>query len=120
MVAVYRKLDVRISITIREQQRVRPLIDEIPEEERPRIDYSQPGGADVAETAYTPFQDSPDAESVRSIVRRARPAPGSQLALLALYSYHDLLAQIHRRADLRGLFGVDWWHRWERERGAAW
>ena len=46
------------------------------------------GGADVAETGYTPFKSEPDATPVRLIVRRVQPTPGSQLALLANYSYH--------------------------------
>ena len=47
------------------------------------------GAADVAETAYTPFGSKPDATPVRLIVRR--PAPGSQLALFASYSYHGFI-----------------------------
>ena len=46
------------------------------------------GAADVAETEYTPFQHEPDAAPARLIVRRVKPAPGSQLALLTDYSYH--------------------------------
>ena len=41
------------------------------------------GAADVAETTYTPFQAEADAAPVRLIVRRLKPAPGSQLALFA-------------------------------------
>ena len=49
------------------------------------------GAADVAETTYTPFQAEPDAAPVRLIVRRVKPAPGSQLALFATYSYHGFI-----------------------------
>ena len=49
------------------------------------------GAADVAETAYTPFQSEPDAAPVRLIVRRVKPTPGSQLALFASYSYHGFI-----------------------------
>ena len=49
------------------------------------------GAADVAETAYTPFGSKPDAAPVRLIVRRVKPAPGSQLALFASYSYHGFI-----------------------------
>ena len=45
------------------------------------------GGADVAETTYTPFADEQDAAPVRLIVRRVRPTPGSQLAAFVLYDY---------------------------------
>ena len=50
--------------------------------------YWMDGAADVAETEYTPFQHEPDAAPARLIVRRVKPAPGSQLALLTDYSYH--------------------------------
>ena len=40
---------------------------------------------------YTPFQTKPDAPPVRLIVRRVKPAPGSQLALFATYSYHGFI-----------------------------
>ena len=46
------------------------------------------GAADVAETEYTPFESQPDAAPARLIVRRVQPTPGSQLALIADYSYH--------------------------------
>ena len=49
------------------------------------------GAADVAETTYTPFQTESDAAPVRLIVRRVKPAPGSQLALFARYSYHGFI-----------------------------
>jgi hypothetical protein len=49
------------------------------------------GGADVAETTYTPFSREQDAVPVRLIVRRVRPTPGSQLALLTLYDHHAFI-----------------------------
>ena len=42
-------------------------------------------------TTYTPFQAEADAAPVRLIVRRVKPAPGSQLALFATYSYHGFI-----------------------------
>jgi hypothetical protein len=45
----------------------------------------------VAETVYTPFADHEDAVPVRLIVRRVKPTPGSQLALLTLYDYHAFI-----------------------------
>ena len=45
----------------------------------------------MAETTYTPFQSEADAAPVRLIVRRVKPAPGSQLALFATYSYHGFI-----------------------------
>ena len=91
VVAVCRKQDVRFSITIRQQPSVRRLIEAIAEEDWTPIPYWLPGGADVAETTYTPFQHKEDATPVRLIVRRVKPAPGSQLALFVNYSYHAFI-----------------------------
>ena len=44
-------------------------------------------GADVAETSYTAFSGK-DAITVRLVVRRVRPTPGSQLALFTTWDYH--------------------------------
>ena len=92
VVAVCRKQDVRFSITIRQQPNVRMLIEAIAEEDWTPIPYWLPGGADVAETTYTPFQHTGEASAVRLIVRRVKPTPGSQLALFATYSYHAFIS----------------------------
>jgi hypothetical protein len=91
VVAVCRKKGVRFSITIRQFAGVRRLIEAIPEDAWTPIPYWIDGGADVAETTYTPFADQKDAVPVRLIVRRVRPTPGSQLALLTLYDYHAFI-----------------------------
>ena len=91
IVAVCRKMDVRYSITIRQQARLRNIIEAIPETDWTPIPYWMDGAADVAETTYVPFQDEPDAAPVRLIVRRVQPTPGSQLALFASYSYHGCI-----------------------------
>ena len=88
VVAVCRKMKVRFSITVRQHQSLRHLIEAIPEEDWTSIPYWMDGAADVAEIEYTPFQSKPDAAPVRLIVRRVKPTPGSQLALFANYSYH--------------------------------
>ena len=88
IVAVCRKLDVRFSITVRQHARLRNLIEAIPEGDWTPIPYWMDGAADVAETEYTPFESQPDAAPARLIVRRVQPTPGSQLALIADYSYH--------------------------------
>ncbi len=95
VVAVCRKLGVRFSITVRQQAGLRRLIEAIPEEAWMPIPYWIEGGADVAETTYTPFAHEPDAAPVRLIVRRVRPTPGSQLALLVLYDYHAVITDRH-------------------------
>ena len=91
VVAVCRAMGVRFSITVRQQRGVRRLIEAIPEQAWTPIPYWISGGADVAETTYTPFAAEHDARAVRLIVRRVRPTPGSQLALLTLYDYHAFI-----------------------------
>ncbi len=87
VVSACRRMDVRFSITIRQHKSLHNLIEAIPEDAWTPIPYWMDGAADVAETTYTPFQSEPDAAPVRLIVRRVTPAPGSQLALFASYSY---------------------------------
>ena len=91
IVAACRKAKVRFSITARQHQSVRNIIEAIPEADWTPIPYWMEGAADVAETTYVPFQHEPDAVPVRLIVRRVQPTPGSQLALLATYSYHAFI-----------------------------
>ena len=68
---------------------VRHAMEAIPEAEWTPIPYWLDGGADVAETTYTPFADRRGARPVRLIVRRARPTPSSQLDLFGVtYTYH--------------------------------
>ena len=87
VVAVCREMDVRFSITVRQHASLRNLIEAIPEADWTPIPYWMDGAADVADT-YTPFQTEPNAAPVGLIVRRVKPAPNSQLALFAKYSYH--------------------------------
>ena len=91
VVAVCRKLGVRFSITVRQHRGLRTLIEAIGEEDWTPIPYWIGDGADVAETIYTPFKGEKDAVPVRLIVRRVKPSPGSQLALLTLYDYHAFI-----------------------------
>jgi hypothetical protein len=99
VVAAARTRRVRFSITIRQSPATRRLIEAIPENEWTPIPYWLDGGADVAETTYTPFASAPDAAPVRLIVRRVRPTPGSQLALFA--TYHAFITD--RDGDTRAL-----------------
>jgi hypothetical protein len=91
VVATCRKLDVRFSITVRQSPAIRRTIEAIPEDAWTPIPYWIDGGADVAEMTYTPFAGAKDAAPVRLIVRRVKPTPGSQLALLTLYDHHAFL-----------------------------
>ena len=89
--AACRDKKVRYSITVRQHAQLRNLIEAIPEDDWTPIPYWMEGAADVAETSYTPFASEPNAVPVRLIVRRVQPTPGSQLALLAEYSYHAFI-----------------------------
>jgi hypothetical protein len=91
VVRMCRTTGTRFSITIRQQRSVRRLIETIPDDAWTPIPYWIEGGADVAETAYTPFQNERDARPVRLIVRRVKPTPGSQLALFALHDFHAFI-----------------------------
>ena len=85
------QLGVEFSVTTRQDTKIRAAIDAIEEAAWAPIPYwlSSPevSGADVAETSYTAFTGK-DAISVRLVVRRVRPTPGSQLALFTTWDYH--------------------------------
>ena len=101
VVAMCRRLKVRYSITIRQHRSVRTLIEAIPDEAWTAIPYWIDGGADVAETVYTPFAGEKGAVPVRLIVRRVKPTPGSQLALFTLYDFHAFITD--RDGDMLAL-----------------
>jgi len=85
------KLGVEFSVTARQDKKVRAAIEAIEETAWTPIPYwlSTPevSGADVAETTYTAFTGN-DAMTVRLVVRRVRPTPGTQLALFTTWDYH--------------------------------
>jgi len=91
MLLTARALKVRFSITVRQDRKVQAAIAAISEHAWTPIPYwlSTPelSGADVAEIPYVCFTGR-DAVAVRLIVRRVRPAPGSQLALFTVWDYH--------------------------------
>lgn len=91
VVATCRASGVRFSITVRQSAAIRRTIEAIPEAAWTPIPYWLDGGADVAETTYTPFKSERDAVAVRLIVRRVKPTPGSQLALFTLHDFHAFI-----------------------------
>ena len=91
IVAICRRMKVRISNTVRQHTQLRRLIEAILEDAWTPIPYWMEGASDVAEAQYTSFRSEPDAAPVRLIVRRVKPTPGSQLALFASYSYHGFI-----------------------------
>jgi rubrerythrin len=93
VLATAAKFDVRFSIAARQDKRVRAAIDAIPDDAWQPIPYwlntPEVSGADIAETTFTVFaSDRRHARTVRLIVRRVRPTPGSQLALFTAWDYH--------------------------------
>lgn len=80
-----RAADVAFSITVRLNPAIRKAIAKIPDDAWVPIPYFL-DGADVAETSYRPFGKK--APLVRLVVRRVKPTPGSQLALLVDYAFH--------------------------------
>jgi hypothetical protein len=84
-----RRAGVCYSITVKLSKSLHAQISAIPESAWTPIPYWMDGGADVAEIAYRPF--SRRHPEVRLIVRRVKPSPGSQLALLATYDYHAFI-----------------------------
>ncbi len=83
--------DARFSVTVKQLDPIKKAIAAIPEQDWVPIDYWLEGGADVAETTYTAFTNTSDETTLRLIVRRVRPTPGSQLALDVVFDYHAIL-----------------------------
>ena len=85
------KFDVKFSVTVRQDNKIRAAIEAIDDTAWQPIPYwlSTPevSGADVAETSYTAFSGK-DAMTVRLIVRRVRPTPGSHLAMFTTWDYN--------------------------------
>jgi hypothetical protein len=84
------KADVRFSITVKLSKGLHAVISAIDEADWTPIPYFLDDGADIAETAYRAFGKK-NGVTCRLIVRRTRPTPGSQLALLVDYSYHAFI-----------------------------
>ena len=91
--AACRKAGVRYSITVRLNKALHKVIAAIPDDAWAPIPYFL-DGADVAETTYRPF--GKNAPRVRLIVRRVKPTPGSQLALLVDWSFHAFVTDRQR------------------------
>lgn len=90
-IAACRDHDARFSVTVKQLKPIKQAIAAIPDEDWVPIDYWLQGGADVAETTYTAFKNTRDEITLRLIVRRVRPTPGSQLAMDVVFDYHPLL-----------------------------
>jgi Transposase DDE domain group 1 len=98
-----RHSQVRFSVTAKLHKGVHKAIAAIPGDAWVPIPYFCEGAA-VAETGYRPFGQ---AHTVRLIVRRVPPSPGSQLALFTEFAYHPFITDrtggmIELEADHRG------------------
>jgi len=79
---------VRFSITAKLYKGLHARVAAIADDQWVPIPYFG-DGADVAEIEYQPF--GTNGKACRLIVRRTKPSPGSQLALLATYAYHAVI-----------------------------
>src|SRR3954453_4802809 len=90
-----RKFDVRFSVTVKHNRRIRAAIAAIDEDAWTPIPYwlSSPevSGADIAETAYTCFAGTKQALTVRLVVRRVRAPPRPPLGLFTPWDYPAFL-----------------------------
>jgi hypothetical protein len=96
--------EVKFSITAKLYKGLHTRVAAIADDQWTPIPYFG-DGADVAEIEYRPF-GTKGTKACRLIVRRTKPTPGSQLALLATYAYHALITNregptIHIEADHR-------------------
>jgi hypothetical protein len=97
-----RRARVRFSVTIRVDKKVRRTIDAIPADAWVEIEYPQPvwddeqrrfvSRAQIAETTYTAFENTPDAITARLIVRRIpdlnKTGVDAQGELFTVWRYH--------------------------------
>jgi hypothetical protein len=102
MIAACRRADVRFSVTMRMDAKVRDAIDAIPAEEWVEIEYPQPvwdddqqrfiSRAQIAETTYTAFEGTKDATTARLIARRIpdlnKTKVDAQGELFPVWRYH--------------------------------
>lgn len=104
VVRACRAADARFSLTVRMNPALRAAIAGIPDDGWTPIPYwstdgtfghhpdgTPVSGADVAEVPYTAFAGTADAVDVRLVVRRVRPTPGSQLALVEVFDHHAFI-----------------------------
>ena len=80
---------VKFSVTVKMTKKLHAVISTISSDTWTPIPYFLQDGADVAETTYQAF--GPGQPVLRLIVRRVKPTPGSQLALLTNYTYHAFI-----------------------------
>lgn len=107
VVTACRRAGAGWSITVKLYKNIHAAISTIPDDAWQPIPYFIDDGADVAALDWAAFKTKTDPGiACRLVVRRTKPTPGSQLALLADYSYHAFIT------DLDGdPVALDAWHR---------
>ena len=89
-----RRGGVTFSITVRLYKGLLAAIAAIPEQAWKPIPYWLEDGADVVSIPWHAFGAGDKGVDCRLVVRRVKPTPGSQLALIATYSYHAFLTDL--------------------------
>lgn len=69
-------------------------ISKIPEAAWTPIPYWLDDGADVAVLPWQAFGPKGEGTACRLVVRRVKPTPGSQVALIATYSYNAFITDV--------------------------
>ena len=102
VIAACRRAQVRFSVTVRMDAKIRRAIDEIPADAWVEIEYPQPvwddeqqrfiSRAQIAETTYTAFEDTAEAVTARLIARRIpdlnKTRVDDQGELFTVWRYH--------------------------------
>lgn len=108
VVSACQKAGTGWSITVKLYPNIHAAISTIPDQAWKPIPYWLDEGADVAAIDFAAFKAHKTDPGVacRLVVRRTKPTPGSQLALLVDWSYHAFIT------DLDGdPIALDTWHR---------
>jgi len=102
-----RRSGVAFSVTVKLYKRLLAAISAIPDNAWTPIPYWLEDGADVAVIPWHAFKSRTDeGVACRLVVRRVRPTPGSQLALIATFSYHAFITDMDGDAVT-----LEAWHR---------
>ena len=102
------KAGVGYSITVKMSKSLLGAISKIADGDWQPIPYWLEDGADVAVIdSWRAFESRGDkGVACRLVIRRVKPTPGSQLALIATYSYHAFITDLPGEA-----LPLDAWHR---------
>jgi hypothetical protein len=95
VVTACQRARARWSITVKLYPNIHAAISTIPDEAWQPIPYWLDDGAEVAAMDWAAFKAHKTDPGVacRLVVRRVKPTPGSQLALLVEYSYHAFIVR---------------------------